>query len=476
MKKLLFLAMMTAFWALSLRAQSSSHQPTVADAESRTPLPNASIFDNRGKYIGMSNSHGAIHCAAATDYPLTVRYMGFKECRIASPLADTVFMEENVAQLREVVVESRQKKMLHILAYQREYSTLSSFCDTVTMFREKMVDFMLPADERDSEKGWRYPRILNTRSYYRFTDDEGLDSVSDRCNHHFTWSDWIGLAPAAPLPGSLIRSATGTDTVFGKYSPSEVWMRSGDRLSLDINVLADTLCRKWVPGMAYFLHRDDIDFEQFRMRLNYDDISSDGLNVLGLTGYSYNIDSRGRGHDMFKFNRPEIPYYVTTYTEVYIIDKAYITMKEARKWEKRRFDMSALEIFEPEAAPALQPEVLALIDRVNGIDSDRVRRSLATDQRLKSTKAYHTNYGLGHRVFSLIKDLTGITEIRFRRHMNRSWSGFRDDQKERNRQFVEKYRSATGSDSITPLGAHDVDGGEDAAGNEHNGLERPAQD
>lgn len=71
-----------------------------------------------------------------------------------------------------------------MLAYVREYSTLSTYSDTVTLFREKMVDFMIVPDRKMKFRGWTSPRLLTSRSYYRFTDGEGLDSVSDRFNNH----------------------------------------------------------------------------------------------------------------------------------------------------------------------------------------------------------------------------------------------------------------------------------------------------
>ncbi|MDE6805737.1 MAG: hypothetical protein K2J05_02910, partial [Muribaculaceae bacterium] len=45
-----------------------------------------------------------------------------------------------VRNLPEFVVESNENKYLHVLAYVREYSTLSTYTDTIFMFREKMVD------------------------------------------------------------------------------------------------------------------------------------------------------------------------------------------------------------------------------------------------------------------------------------------------------------------------------------------------
>ena len=90
-----------------------------------------------------------------------------------------------MTELPEMVVESGKRRVLHMLAYVREYSTLSSYGDTVLLFREKMVDYMFVPDKKMRFKGWTIPRILKTKSYYRFTDGQGLDSVSDYCGRYF---------------------------------------------------------------------------------------------------------------------------------------------------------------------------------------------------------------------------------------------------------------------------------------------------
>ena len=69
-----------------------------------------------------------------------------------------------------------------------------------------------------------------------------------------------------------------------------------------------------------------------------------------LAGYSFDIESNGRGHGMFMFNRVDQPYCVSTYGEVYVIDKEYVTVKEARKWEKRQMSGRDIAIFEPAEA------------------------------------------------------------------------------------------------------------------------------
>lgn len=248
--------------------------------------------------------------------------------------------------LPEVLFESRKRPVLHLLAYVREYSTLSSYRDTVTMFREKMVDFMIAGPGQGSFKGWTTPRTLSSRSYYRFTDAAGRDSVSDRFNNHFSWSDWVGILPEVPLPRPLSGPVTATDTIGGRYRAAEIWRRDGDRVSVDINLMADSAARRWVPSLASFFTKEDTEFERFSLHLNYCNVVTDRLSAPDLADYSFEIESRGRGRGMFRFNRHDEPFYVTT-TSVYILEKDYITVKEARKWEKRKIDPSMTAIIEP---------------------------------------------------------------------------------------------------------------------------------
>lgn len=405
------------------------HRIVVADSLTRSPLPSASIFNHKGNFIGISSRNGTVTCALASDFPITIRYMGYNERSIPYEGADSVFLIENISELPEVVVEAKQKKMLHILAYVREYSSLSSYTDTISLFREKMVDFMLPTRENTRYKGWRYPRSLNTRSYYRYTNSHGLDSVSSRCNHHFSWSDWIGMIPATRIPSKMSNIENMVDTIYGKYSPAEIWIKNEDRYSLDINVLADTTSRKWVPNISYFFSKEDTDFERFRLKLNYDNVLENEITPLDLTGYSFNIESRGRGRGMFRFNRHDQPFFVTTYAEVYILDKEYISIKEAKKWDNRKFSAKELEILEPAQAPVLDPATLALIDRVNNIDTDQVRLKIKPDEQLKSRNIRKGNFGIGHRALALLKQMTGITYYKSHKNFNRRWNDFRNSRK-----------------------------------------------
>lgn len=158
----------------------------VADSLSKSPLGGVSVFNSRGHVVGVTNSRGRMPYVSPADWPVTVRCLGYGEKQVAATGTDTVFLQDTPTQLDELVVESRQQKVMHMLAYVREYSTLTTVTDTVFLFREKMVDFMLNPDPKDKFRGLTRPRILKSKSYYRFTNAEGLDSVSDKSGHHLS--------------------------------------------------------------------------------------------------------------------------------------------------------------------------------------------------------------------------------------------------------------------------------------------------
>ena len=403
----------------------------VIDSLTRMPLPSASVFDNEGKILGVSGLNGRMPLVYPESYPLTIRYLGYKEKIIHSSAVDTIFLQENIAELPEFVVESKEHKVLHMLAYVREYSTLSTYTDTVFLFREKMVDYMLPTDRKTRFKGWTRPRIIKTNSYYRFTNSHARDSVSDECNYHFSWSDWMGMAPRTDLPAALEGNTFGTDTVYGRYSPTEIWAKTADRITVDVNVLADTTSRKWVPNLAGFF-KNDLDFETFRIRYNYDNVNDATLSPIHLTGYSFNIESNGRDRDMFMFNRINEPFFVSTYAEVYIFDKEYVTVKEAKKWANHNFKDDEIVLYVPAEAPDLQPAILELVERVNNIDKEQIRLDVAPDERLIAKNLNNNNFRLDKRFLYILKDITGISAYKTNKNFKRSWNDFLSDQKRRN--------------------------------------------
>lgn len=286
-------------------------------------------------------------------------------------------------ELPEVRVSTKHRPILHLTGYIRELSTMSSSSDTLMLYREKWVDFMIPTGKEKRYEGWTDPRLLKGKSYYKWTDAWGHDSVSDRANHHFSWSDWVSLPRLVNFPEPLAGSRLGTDTVMGRYSPSEIWRKDSAGVNVTVNVLADSNRRKWTPRLGGPLW-SDTEFERLVMDYRFSDTDTFAVRPQNLDRLSCSIESMGRGHDMFMFKHYQDPVlYVSTYFDLTITDREYLTVKDARRHEKDQnlAIQEAMMIFESERVPR-DSIITDLIARVNAIDHDSRRLGMELDARV----------------------------------------------------------------------------------------------
>lgn len=288
--------------------------------------------------------------------------------------------------LPELKVDNKKYDVLHLLGYVREYSTLTTYTDTVFLFREKTVDFMVPTRRIRKFAGWTQPRVLASQSYYRFTDHYGLDSVSDRYSQHFSWSDWVGIPAHVDIPERL-RNSSGNDTVRGRFGPTAVWSRAEETVRADIDVLSDTVNYKWTPALARFIS-DEVDFSNISVRYNYDNVLGDDLWARDLSWMSFDIESRGRGRRVGRGmrNYSNEDCRINTYGEIFIADRELISLSEARKWERLAPRGDEIGIIRPDGIPAPDPRIASLVARVDSMDHNALRLNEKVDTSLAGLK------------------------------------------------------------------------------------------
>lgn len=287
-------------------------------------------------------------------------------------------------ELPEVKVSSKPRPVLHLTGYIREISKMTSSIDTLLLYREKWVDFMIPTGKEKHYKGWTDARLLKTKSYYKWTDPSGRDSVSDRTNHHFSWSDWVSLPRRVNFPDGIGGKRLGDFTIMGRDSIAETWRKDSAGVNVTVNVLADSLKHKWAPRLSGPMWRD-FDFTRMVMDFRFSDTDTFAVKPQNLDRMSCRIESMGRGHDMFRFNRwKEDNYlYVSTFFDLTITDREYLTVKDARRKEKNQelAIQDAMLIFESERVPR-DSVISDLIARVNAIDHDARRLGMELDTRV----------------------------------------------------------------------------------------------
>lgn len=321
--------------------------------------------------------------------------------------------KEKATVLPTLVVKPRKYKMLHLIGYVREYSTMSTYYDTVQLFREKTVDFMIPA-AKDAKGGWLRPRLLASRSFYRFANYEGLDSVSDRFREHFSWSDWAELFRRTEIPLSIrtAETAGAADTIRSDSKVSAVWRRTDDdSMTLDVDMLADRSNRQWMPAFAGLLDGgDDTEFRRLMLKYYFTDIDSKVISPQNLTRFDIDVRSGGRGRSMRHIFHTSDTIYVDTHAEFYITDREYLNGREAGRWEKHPPKSHDIGIHAPADAPAITAFYADIVARVDNIDHDRLRIEAETDKLLigpRYNNLLKKNYGPVRQLWEAVKKLPG---------------------------------------------------------------------
>lgn len=315
---------------------------------------------------------------------------------------------DRVSELPEFTVYPLDRPVLHITGYVRENSMLTTMRDTVFLFREKLVDFMLPGLKAGKFRGWSRPRILAVRSAYRFTDYAGLDSVSDEFFRHFSWSDWMQLPGQMPLAPGLRKPDAVADTVKGRFARAQLWRREGERVSMRADLLADTVNASWARDLSNsYLH--GLDFDKAYVRCEYSDVESEDsvLNTMQIVRYVLDVESAERNREFTRVFASQDPVSVTTHAELYLTDKEYISLKEAKRIARSEPQHTVSDIVAPPWAPPLDARTLTLMARVDAIDRDMIRRKKIPDRRLAGfTDLFKTRRSTWRQIWDMISPPT----------------------------------------------------------------------
>ena len=164
-------------FSLLLFPISADAQKRVIDAIDHSPISAASIMDAAGNVIGFTLNDGTLPEITESAYPVTVRCIGYEQLTIKRPKDKDWEMTPMVYELEEVVVSPVRRNILKQTFYAREYFSISTQSDTVTIFMEHMADRFIPTTKDAKFGGNSSLRILGSRNYARYKV-LGEDSVA----------------------------------------------------------------------------------------------------------------------------------------------------------------------------------------------------------------------------------------------------------------------------------------------------------
>ena len=357
MRKIAFVLSVLSVWC-SLRA---AERLVVVAGSDHEPLAGATVLTRAGIIAGLTDSCGVISGLSASDYPLSVRYLGFKPGTAAEG-TDTLRMEEEAFGLNEVVVTPKDRPVLKLTLYIREYACRTIPGDTLIMFNEHMANCYIPT-AKTKFRAVRVPQIRASRCYNREATALG-DTVymAPKFDDMLSWTEMIEF-PAKKLSDD---ESHYSDLPFQfMHKPED---GTGHGLGNDVYVvsrdyLAKSKNHRESPG---FLKLLGLTTDFFRMDEAWAyRAKSEGTYYPEEVIYgTFNFQATIRGKLFKKLIKANKDIDMLSYIELYVVDAVPMTAAEAKADKK---DRSAVpEFIISPLAPPLEPAIQAIVDRAGG--------------------------------------------------------------------------------------------------------------
>ena len=337
------------------------------DASTNAPLPLASITDCSGNVVGMTDKSGVIPELQKDRYPITFNYMGYASLQILKPAEDDVKMIQQDYELPEIVISPGARPLLHLTGYMREITSVLSSSDSVTIFKESVVDFLVPV-EKTKAKGWKKARELASKTYVRMSDAAGLDSVSTSHEYEFMlWGYRKGLIPSsAKIPDKIKDTNVACDTIMGKYYPKIIWLKNGDVTRWYGDALANEKNHITTPW-ALKLFGLTTDVTEISENYVFDTPDGGFIRPTDLRQVSVTIDMLAKGTLFKKTFDSSSPVNVRTYMELYLTDREFLSVEEGKSLKNEIPSIESSDILAPANANPLHPAIMRTVERVNSL-------------------------------------------------------------------------------------------------------------
>lgn len=356
--------------AVSVAVSLHARADRLVDAETKEALPLAAITDRNGNVVAMTSREGEIPPIASNCFPVTFNYMGYRPAVVEKLDGRDVEMDLNVYELPEIVVSPGSHPLLHLTGYMREVSSLLGSTDSLTIFRESIVDFLTPVG-KTKQKGWSKPRVLASKTYVRKSDSSGLDNVSGQLDEELPLrGDRYNFIPAVKsIPESMkVTEWSARKTIMGKYSPKHIWEKYGETTRWYYDGLADKEGHVYTPGVLKIAGlTSDLKEASFNYVFHTDEGNT--LKPTDMTRVSLSIDLLVRGKLAKKAYNSTGPLHLRTYIEVYLTEREYLTDAEGKAIKKEAPVYRTSDVKAPADATPLHPGIVRLVERVNALQT-----------------------------------------------------------------------------------------------------------
>ena len=340
-------------------------QERVIDSTDRSPISAASIFDAAGNMVGFTLSDGVFTEIPASAYPVTLRCMGYEQLVIERPENKTWEMTPIAYELEELVIVPVKRNILKQMFYVREYFSMSSETDTVTIFSEHMADRFVPTSKDAKFGGKSKLRLLESRQYGHY-QLFGQDSITTDPESLFPSMVTIfeAIDKEVPAPESFKEPGNAAKLYEepGKSGMELIVKQNDQTFTIIVDGLADTKEHKMSPWQLKLLGCT-MEFNQLYITQAYR-VNEKGVYLpKDLLEAGFVMQADGRGKFLRMALNSDKPIVIRCMVEMYIVDRDYLSKEEAKEEYKNKPMDVKFEI--PSTVPPLNEATRRLVERAN---------------------------------------------------------------------------------------------------------------
>ena len=337
-------------------------QRRVVDVMDDTPVSSATIFDAQGNVVGFTSSEGDFSDIPDSDYPITIRCIGYENIVVGQPKDTVLQMVPMIYELEEAVVSASRDVMKQTF-YVREYFTISSATDTITHFLEHMCDRYVPASKQVKFKK-NDLRFRNTRcyKYYQIGDQDSV-AVSNKPGSKV----FLGLIETEEVDASeSFKGQMGVNRVYEEKGKSGILhsRKQNERIFTEYkDGLADK--KGHIANLPFLLNMMGLSMDAHQAYITHVYKANDAsvYQPKDLIQAGVVVEVLGKGKLLRQMVNSDVPVKINFSIEYYVVSREYISKEQAKAEYKDKSLKVPFEI--PATVPQLSEATQLLIQRAN---------------------------------------------------------------------------------------------------------------
>ena len=335
-------------------------QQRVVDVMDNSPVSSAAIFDAQGNVVGFTSSEGDFSDIPESDYPLTIRCIGYENIVVEQPKDTVVQMIPMIYELDEAVISASRDVMKQTF-YVREYFTISSATDTITHFLEHMCDRYVPVSKKVKFKK-NDLRYRNTRSYkYYQIDDRDSIAVSNKPDS----KSLLDLLDAEEVDASeSFKGQMGVNRYYEKKGKSGI-SHSRKQNEHTFTEYKDGLAgeKDHAINLPWLLRMLGVSMEAHQAYMTHVYKANDAAvyQPKDLIQAGVVVELLGKGKLLRQMVNSDIPVKIHFSMEYYVVSREYLSKDQAKEEYKAKNLKVPFEI--PATVPQLSEATRKIIQR-----------------------------------------------------------------------------------------------------------------